>query len=134
MTTPKIRIIPIRPVGAQVDVANLKREIVSVLRGVVADGQRFVASYPSQTLKASGYRRTGTLRRSWSSKVDVTFTSITGTVGSNSNIAPYNVFVQGDPQKAIFRTAGWKGVDDLGDFLQTRTAAAVDRIVAKLAR
>ncbi len=134
MTTPKIRIIPIRAVGAQVDVASLKREIVSVLRGVVADGQRFVASYPSQTLKATGYRRTGTLRRSWSSKVDVTFTSITGTVGSNSNIAPYNVFVQGAPQKPIFRTAGWKGVDDLGDFLQDRTAAAVDRIVAKLAR
>ena len=113
---------------------NAKRQIAGALRGVVADGQRFVATYPPQRLTASGYVRTGTLRRSWSSKVDVTFTQITGTVGSNANIAPYNVFVQGSPQRPIFRAAGWQGVDDLASFLQTRTAAAVDRAIAKVAR
>lgn len=113
---------------------SLKRKIAGAVRQVVAAGQRFVASYPPQRLTASGYRRTGTLRRSWSSKVDVTFGGISGTVGSNANIAPYNVFVQGSPQKSIFRTAGWKGVDDLAGFLQTRTASAVDSIVEKATR
>jgi hypothetical protein len=131
---PRIRIIPIRPVGAEVNVKGLKREIAGALRQVVAEGQRFVATYPPQRLTASGYRRTGTLRRSWSSKVDVSFGAITGTVGSNANIAPYNVFVQGSPQRPIFRTAGWRGVDDLDSFLQTRVASAVDRAVEKATR
>lgn len=137
MTTrrgPRIRIIPISPVGAEVDVRGLKGEIAGAVRQVVAEGQRFIATYPPQRLTASGYRRTGTLRRSWSSKVDVTFGGITGIVGSNANIAPYNVFVQGSPQRPIFRTAGWRGVDDLADFLQTRVASAVDRAVEKATR
>ncbi len=137
MTTgrgPRIRIIPIKPVGAEVNVQGLKREVARALRQVVAEGQRFIATYPPQRLLATGYRRTGTLRRSWSSKVDVTFGGITGTVGSNANIAPYNVFVQGSPQRPIFRTAGWRGVDDLADFLQTRVGSAVDRAVEKATR
>lgn len=131
---PRIRIIPIRPVGAQVNINGVRREIAGALRQVVAKGQRFIATYPPQRLTATGYRRTGTLRRSWSSRTDVTFGSISGTVGSNANIAPYNVFVQGSPQRPIFRTAGWRGVDDLVSFLQTRVQSAVDRAVEKATR
>ena len=136
MTTGKtrFRIIPIKPVGAEVNVPNLRRDVTGAMRQIVASGQRFIAEYPPQRLTASGYIRTNTLKRSWSSKVDSTFGGVTGTVGSNSNIAPYNAVVQGSPQKSLFRSAGWRGVDDLADFLQDRTADALDRIIRNATR
>ena len=103
---------------------------------VTARGQRFIARYPAQRLTKSGYRRTGTLKRSWSSEVNVSSRRITGIVGSNSNIAPYNKFVQGLPQNVdkIFPQAGWKGVDDLAKVMENEVEKQIDAILEEFVR
>ena len=59
-----------------------------------------------------------------------------GIVGSNSNIAPYNRFVQGTPKEVakIFPRAGWKGVDDLAKMLQNEFDKRIDPIIEEFAR
>ncbi len=97
------------------DVAGLSRDLKGAMVSTTADGQRFIAKYPAQTLRKSKYRRTGTLKRSWSSKVTSTRTKIIGVVGSNDNIAPYNKLVQGNrgQQAKLFRGYTWRNIDDL---------------------
>ena len=59
-----------------------------------------------------------------------------GIVGSNSNIAPYNRFVQGTHKEVvkIFPRAGWKGVDDLAKMLQNEFDKRIDPIIEEFAR
>ena len=140
MAGPRIRITTIKPVGARVDVNALRHDVVRMMQRTTAEGQRRIAVYPPQRLRKSGYRRTGTLKRSWSKKVSSGGNKVEGVVGSNAGIAPYNVWVQG-PRKgrgrrqvAIFRRAGWQGVDELGDFLQDRVERDLQRIMDRLAR
>jgi hypothetical protein len=95
------------------DRSGFMRDIQSAMVSVTADGQRFIAKYPAQTLRKSGYRRTGTLKRSWSSKVTASTDKITGIIGSNKNIAPYNKAVQGSPQSKLFAASTWRNIDDL---------------------
>ncbi len=97
------------------DVDGLRRDLKSAMVSTTADGQRFIAKYPAQTLRKTGYRRTGTLKRSWSFKVSASRTKITGVVGSNDNIAPYNKFVQGKrgQQSRLFAGTTWRNIDDL---------------------
>ena len=46
-----------------------------------------MAQYPAQRPNSS-YRRTGTLGRKWTSKIEQSSTSITGKVGNNASYAP----------------------------------------------
>ena len=140
MAQARIRITPIKAPGARVDVGAFQRDVVVMMRRATAEGQRHIAVYPPQRLHKSNYRRTGTLKRSWSSKVSAAGNKVQGIVGSNSNIAPYNRFVQG-PRKGdgarqlrLFRGAGWKGVDELEDFLQDEVQRELQRIVDRLTR
>lgn len=137
MTQTQIRVIPIetRP-RARKDQKLLTRDLKAAMTKIVANGQRFIARYPTQRLTKSSYRRTGTLKRSWSSNVNVSSRRIVGVVGSNSNIAPYNKFVQGPPKDVvkIFPQAGWKGVDDLERKLENEFNKSVDAILEAFAR
>ncbi len=137
---PRIRITPIKPVGANVDGPAIRRQLVRMVRNTGADGKRFIAKYPAQRLTASGYVRTGTLKRSWSNTTRAGLTKIEGTVGSSDRIAPYNIWVQG-PNKGTgkrqvlrFRAAGWQGVDDLSKMLQTRVEREADAIIERATR
>ena len=134
MAGPRIRIIVIPPRGAEFDGPSMRRSLVRLVTDVTHDGVRFVARYPPQTLTATGYVRTGTLARSWSARVRTGVGKLEGTVGSAGNIAPYNVFVQGEDPVGMFPRAGWRGVDDLDKFLQTRVQRGVDDIVDRLTR
>jgi hypothetical protein len=129
-----VRAVPIRPRGARIDTTLLNKNIADAMRDVTADGQTLAARYPAQTLRKSGYRRTGTLKRSWSSKVRTRPGSIEGTVGSNSNIAPYNRFVQGRrrEQARIFRRTRWTTVDVLEKTMQDDLEERVEEILRKL--
>lgn len=71
-----------------------------------------LASYPPQKA-GSRYRRTGTLGRSWSHKVIPQPDKIVGIVGSQGQIAPYNVLVQGAQQTALMKARGWKTPKDV---------------------
>lgn len=129
-----VRAVPIKPKGARINTASLTLDLQNAMRDVTSDGQRLAARYPPQTLRKSGYRRTGTLKRSWSSRVRTRTGSIVGEVGSNSNIAPYNRFVQGrkGQQARIFRRTRWTTVDDLEKVMQDDLNERVEEILRKL--
>lgn len=137
MATTQIRVIPIGTRGqGRLDRLKLTRDLKAAMTSTTANGQRFIARYPAQRLTKSNYRRTGTLKRSWSSTVQVSGSRMVGVVGSNSNIAPYNKFVQGTPKQVvkIFPQAGWKGVDDLDRLLENELEKRVDPILEAFVR
>lgn len=136
----RINITPILASNAQVDVSAFKRDATSMLRRVAAEGHRKIAKYPPQRLKKTNYRRTGTLKRSWSHRVGQEGQDVAAEVGSSSNIAPYNRYVQGPRegprgrrQVKAFRQAGWQGVDELEkmqeDMVQDGLQEIIDRLV-----
>lgn len=129
-----IRIRPIRPRRARKDTEALLANLTNDVRTVAANGQRWIATYPPQTLTATGYVRTGTLKRSWSHTVQRRPDAIVGIVGSNPNMAPYNRVVQGSPQAKIMQTAGWRGVDGLEQQMQNDIDRRVRASVRKFAR
>ncbi len=137
MLNTRIKIIPIPAPGRarpRLDTQRIGRDLQQAMLDTVVEGQRFIAWYPAQVLTASGYRRTGTLKRSWSKRVSGGLTKIEGIVGSNSNIAPYNREVQGagSAQAFMFRSVGWRGVDDLARVLQTELDKRVDRVIERI--
>ena len=124
--------ITVKPVGfpiKQIGGETILRNLVRLMNQTVADGNRFIAKYPPQRLRKSGYKRTGTLKRSWSFRVRKATTQIVGTVGSNSNIAPYNRFVQGKRQRRLFRGAGWRNVNSLEARMTVRLIRGADKII-----
>ncbi|KKK82872.1 hypothetical protein LCGC14_2799060 [marine sediment metagenome] len=127
-----VRIVPIRPLGADFDVDGFIEAVKKDARQIAADGKRFIATYPPQVLVKTGYVRTNTLKRSWSSKTRSTRLEITVEIGSNANIAPYNRVVQGDPQGKLFAGANWRNVDDLEkkgrSDAEKRVQATLDRL------
>ena len=56
------------------------------------------------------YKRTGTLGRSWQQRVARETDSIVGVVGSQGQIAPYNIYVQGPQQSRMMELIGWKKI------------------------
>lgn len=116
------------------DVDAVRLQLIKLMVDVTAEGQRFIAKYPAQTLRKTGYRRTGTLKRSWSTKVTTTSTAIKGVIGSNDNIAPYNKFVQGRPQSKLFRTTAWRNIDQLQLKAQNELRNRSAKIVEHFAR
>lgn len=129
-----VRIRAIVPRRTFKDTPALVADLTRDVRTVVADGQRWIATYPPQTLTKTGYVRTGTLKRSWSHTVSQRPAAIVGIVGSNPNIAPYNRPVQGAPQAKLFQTAGWRGVDGLSQRMQNDLDRRVRASVRKFAR
>ncbi len=131
---PGFRIIPIRPRNADFDTGEFFKALQFDARQVAADGKRFIATYPPQTLVKSGYVRTNTLKRSWSSKTESTGRAITITIGSNANIAPYNRVVQGRPQGKLFAGADWRNVTDLEKKARADMEKRVEATIDRLAR
>jgi len=85
---------------------------------------------------SSGYKRTGTLRRSWHFDIATRGTAIVATVASASSVAPYNVVVQGpkDAQSERMRSRGWKSVPEEATKLWPKTEKAVERIFERLTK
>lgn len=76
---------------------------------------RRMRTYPPQRV-GSAYKRTNTLKGSWSRTVTGTGADIEGRVSSNGNAAPYNRLVQDSTQQARVHRGRW-----------TNTAQAVAR-------
>jgi hypothetical protein len=117
-----------------------KNKIIAALYGAVQDtvseGQRFIAKYPPQTLKATGYHRTGTLKKSWSSEVHMGSNKIEGIVGSNSHIAPYNRDVQGSSgdRNPMFYKAGWNGIPELKEKMNSELEKRIDQQMERVTK
>ena len=63
-------------------------------------------TYPPQRT-GSTYKRTNTLRRSWSRRIYRDGSGIVGEVGSSGNTAPYNRYVQDQTQQATIHRGRW---------------------------
>lgn len=125
--TLQMRLIPISPPGGIVDSRRLFTALHSGIRDESAEGVRFMSVYPAKTSRR--YRRTGTLRRSWSFDVKSGQRRIEGRVGSNAGIAPYNEDVQGVNQDALFAAIGWRNVNDLERKVNRDLPGRFERII-----
>ncbi len=112
---------------------QVRAETKRALTNVAAEGQRHIARYPPQRLTKTGYRRTGTLKRSWSFKVSATGNKLFAEVGSNSNIAPYNKFVQGEQGQRVFmfQGVGWKNIDQLQKMMENDFVKEFEQILRR---
>ena len=63
-------------------------------------------TYPPQRT-GSTYKRTNTLRRSWSRRIRQEGSGIVGEVGSSGNTAPYNRYVQDQTMQATVHRGRW---------------------------
>lgn len=106
------------------------------LRGAVTDATVYLLNqmrtYPPQR-PGSAYRRTNTLKGSWSRRIEGTGADITGIVESNGNAAPYNRRVQDREMQARVHQGRWQtaqGVAErsgeaINEMLRARIQAAM---------
>jgi hypothetical protein len=110
-----IRFEPVIP--ANIEKFKIFQALYDAVRDTASEGNRFIAEYPEpQILNKTHYKRTGTLKKSWSSLTRANANRIEGLVGSNSNMAPYNRDVQGPESERdpMFpNIGGWRGVPEL---------------------
>lgn len=86
------------------------------------EGLSLVSQYPPQQQTKSGYRRSGSLLRSWSRESGVSGGArrLEARIISSGGIAPYNVYVvgpargrKGERQTAEMRRRGWPAAPDV---------------------
>lgn len=90
--------------------AETPKALERAMRGAMNDATalllRDLQTYPSQRT-GSTYKRTGTLRRSWSREIQGDGFALRGIVGSNENMAPYNRVVQDADMQAEIHRGRW---------------------------
>ena len=90
--------------------AETPKALERAMRGAMNDATalllRELQTYPTQRT-GSTYKRTGTLRRSWSRELQGDGLALRGIVGSNANMAPYNRVVQDADQQAPIHRGLW---------------------------
>jgi len=97
---------PLRKLG------RLPTELTLLMGDLMTEAHDQLATYPPKPPE-SGYRRTGTLGRSWQHRVRGKTDRIEGEASSQGQIAPYNVTVQGPKQTARMRAIGWRTPKDV---------------------
>ena len=125
----QIKMIPIvseKPFG---NIPRMFSLLHNAVRDQAAEGVRFMSVYPTKS--GSNYKRTGTLRKSWSFVIKTGGRLIEGIIGSNSNIAPYNEEVQGVNQDEIFATLGWRNVNDLGKVIDKEFPKRIQEMIGR---
>lgn len=104
---------PIIPKGiAPRKLMKLYSQFESLMGDFVTESHDELATYPRQRAGVE-YRRTGSLGRSWQHRVEARRGAIIGTVASQGQIAPYNVYVQGPKQVSWAKSYGWKQPKDV---------------------
>ena len=123
--------INLTPIIPKHDIIDLKtwEKLYDAMVDTVQNGQNFMAEYPPPVLTKTGYRRTGTLKRSWFWDVITSADTIEGRVSSNANMAPYNEYVEGEEQRNLFRGAGWQNIQDLMVRMQAELMGRVQRVL-----
>lgn len=147
---------PILPKHPIVLFDPIRRECDARMRRLVNDLQRACANYevPSETSRISfiqrvrskksgrlikrrgkrilGYKRTGTLKKSWSHRVgwSILAGTLVGEVRSSGNVAPYNKYVR-DPlkQTRVMKQLGWRTTTDIMEEYWPPAERAFERIL-----
>lgn len=127
--------IEIQDVEVRQMLTRAPRQIERATRLAMGDALRHLLRqmkmYPPQR-RGSTYKRTNTLKDSWSSRIDGRGAALTGIVGSNSNTAPYNRLVQDATRQAGVHRGRWTNTvqavsersrDDINRMFQNRLAA-----------
>lgn len=126
-----IRIVPIKATQPIMDTPKLLAALTRALVDTQAEGVRLMATYPPQRA-GSRYRRTGTLKRSWSMPpVKREGTSMAAEIFSNGGIAPYNDEVEGHVQSQFFAQRGWVNVRELVKLVNKQLPVRVQRAIDK---
>ena len=86
--------------------ARIDRALRAAMEDSTALLLREQQTYPPAPA-GSKYKRTNTLRRSWSRRISREGSELVGVVGSNANIAPYNRYVQDQTQQATVHRGRW---------------------------
>jgi len=86
--------------------ARIDRALRAAMEDSTALLLREQQTYPPAPA-GSKYKRTNTLRRSWSRRISREGSELVGEVGSNANIAPYNRYVQDQTQQATVHRGRW---------------------------
>lgn len=86
------------------DPAAMRRAMDKSLQHI----QRRIAKYPPKP-GHSTYRRTGTLGRLWTTKIENQ-----GKRGIVGNMTPYATYVQGPRRRYFHKAAGWKSIQEVG--------------------
>ncbi len=126
-----MKLIPTIPKDGILSPEKLFVGLSNGVRDMAVESVRFMSTYPPKR-GASRYRRTGTLRNSWSFSIKSGGKRIEGSVNSNSGIAPYNEEVQGENQDALFSMIGWKNVNDLQKKVDREFQGRLGRIIGGL--
>jgi hypothetical protein len=126
----------IRPRKPIVNADRIRRDLTEEMRGFIRGLVGDFKEYPAATVSKSGYRRTGTLKRSWFGTVETKPDLIVGRVASDPQTflkayytpllksgrlgkarrikEPYATRVMGKEQTALMKRRGWKkGIDIL---------------------
>jgi hypothetical protein len=99
-------------------ILGTRGRLLGVLQDFVVEAQAYLQNYPPTG--PSSYVRTGTLGRSWHNEIKDTSGELSGTVSSQGQIAPYNIWVQGEQQSGIMRSRGWKTPKDAAKHLEPK--------------
>lgn len=112
------------------DTAKLFVVLQGATRDAVAEGARYMATYPTKP-PGSSYIRTGKLGQSWDFNVKSGSGNIEGQTYSTGNTAPYNENVQGENQMPVFKRIGWRTTEDLRKQFDTKFADNVQKEIDK---
>ena len=126
-----IKFTAIRPKKPVIVTKQVEARLAHELNTFVAAVEDRMATYPTQAPTKSGYRRTMTLSRSWSIvPARRVGSSLVAQVGSNSKIAPYNIFVEGEQQTAEMRRRNWPRIMEVCKELWPKSMARIRAVLA----
>ena len=129
-----VKFKPIIPKGiGPRKLAELPRQFEAIMGDFVTGCHVELATYPPQKAGVR-YDRKGTLGRSWQHRVESKANAIVGTVASQGQIAPYNVYVQGPRQVKWAKAYGWKQPKDVLEKRWPKAVKAVRAAVKAAAR
>lgn len=131
--------ISINDSAARAVISRAPDRISVAMRAAMTDATSYVIArarkYPPERA-GQVYRRTGTLARSWSSRITGSGTNTQGVVGSNGNTAPYNRIVMSRRDQGRLFRGRWSTIEDIAEqatptvqrfFADRLAAAGLDR-------
>jgi hypothetical protein len=121
---------PIKATGRLINVDKLNTALERQMRSLTADLQRRCANYEAPPSPAR-YKRTNTLKKSWSRKTYYKAGMLVGEVMSSGQVAPYNVYVRGEEgqQAKAMAARGWQSVDEIMDDEWPKAEAKFSKII-----
>jgi hypothetical protein len=157
-----VSVIVIKPTKPILDTKQFVRDVKWILDESGREGVRFMREYPERmhlrrrdvygtpfvsdrqrrwffaALRDGSLviprKRTMTLARSWNALYQRDARGASVTIGSNANMAPYNIYVQSEENQSLFMAAlGWPTDAMMRDWLRPRFEARLENLFKEMA-